>query len=132
MLRKFLLLWIPLLLLAAQASCQNADDFFNTIEQAINRSDAQALSNFFNSQVDITIGDKDVPYTRSQALYVVREFFMNYPVRNFAIRHKGNSGTTLYAIGEYYSSRGKFDTNIFIKKVGNTYVIEQLRFEQDK
>ncbi|MCS6903838.1 MAG: DUF4783 domain-containing protein [Bacteroidia bacterium] len=109
-----------------------ADDFFHAVEQAISKADAQALSNLFNTQVDISIGNKDTPYTRSQALYVVREFFMNYPVRSFAIRHKGSTGTTLYAIGEYYSSRGKFDTNIFIKKVGNTFVIEQLRFEQDK
>lgn len=123
-----LILIIPNTRLTAQSS----DQVFAAIEEAIQKGDAQALSKHFHTHVDITIGDKDVPYTSSQAFYVVREFFMNYHVRSFRIVHKGSSGNTFYAIGDYYSTRGKFDANIFLKKVNNTYKIEQLRFEQDQ
>jgi hypothetical protein len=108
---------------------QQADEIFARIERAIVSGDAATLSSFFGSQVEVTIKDREDIYSKDQATFVVREFFQNYPVRSFKILHKGSSSNTYYAVGEYYSTRGKFDTNVFIKRSGNTYVIEQIRFE---
>ncbi len=126
-----------IILFLLQYSCfllaQNqSDEVFQQIEQAIKKADANALSNYFNSMVDLTIIDKEQTYSNSHAMYVVKEFFMNYPVRSFSILHKGNAGDNIYAVGSYISTKGAFDTNIFIKKYGNTYKINQLRFEPDK
>lgn len=115
--------------LTAQVS---ADEIFQQIEAAIKKGDANALSNHFNTMLDLTIIDKEQTYSSSHALFVVKEFFMNYPVRSFSILHKGNSGDNIYAVGSYISTKGAFDTNIFIKKYGNAYKINQLRFEPDK
>lgn len=108
------------------------DEVFQQIEIAIKKGDATALSGYFNSMLDLTIVDKEQTYSSSHAMYVVKEFFMNYPVRSFSILHKGNSGDNVYAVGSYISTKGAFDTNIFIKKYGNAYKINQLRFEPDK
>ncbi len=108
------------------------DEVFQQIEVAIKKGDANSLSNHFNSMLDLTIIDKEQTYSSSHAMYVVKEFFMNYPVRSFSILHKGNSGDNIYAVGSYISTKGAFDTNIFIKKYGNNYKINQLRFEPDK
>jgi|YNPMSStandDraft_2_1061718.scaffolds.fasta_scaffold01163_6 hypothetical protein len=110
----------------------SADEVFQQIESAIKKGDAAALSTHFNSMLDLTILDKEQTYSSSHAMYVMKEFFMNYPVRSFSILHKGNSGDNVYAVGSYISTKGVFDTNIFIKKYGNTYKINQLRFEPDK
>lgn len=109
-----------------------SDEVFQQIEIAIKKGDATALSGYFNSMLDLTIVDKEQTYSSSHAMYVVKEFFMNYPVRSFSILHKGNSGDNVYAVGSYISTKGAFDTNIFIKKYGNAYKINQLRFEPDK
>jgi hypothetical protein len=122
-----------LFLCKIQLLAQNQpDEIFQQIESAIKKGDATALSSFFNSMLDLATLDKEQTYSSSHATFVMKEFFMNYPVRSFSILHKGNSGDNIYAVGSYISTKGTFDTNIFIKKYGNTYKINQLRFELDK
>ncbi|MCS7084910.1 MAG: DUF4783 domain-containing protein [Bacteroidia bacterium] len=111
---------------------QNIDEMLGQVEQAIGRNDAQTLARFFNHHVEITILDKEDTYPKNQAVFVVKEFFMNYPPRGFRFIHKGHSSDTYYAVGRYTSTRGIFDANVFIRKNGTIFAIEQLRFEQGK
>jgi hypothetical protein len=122
------------LLSAGTTVAQTADETFRAVEQSIAKSDAQGLGQLLADQVEITIDKTEQEYPKAQAAIVLRDFFMNYPCRSFRILHKGNSADTHYAVGEYIVSRGninKFDTNIFIKKRGNKFVIEQIRFEKE-
>lgn len=128
----FTLLFVLLTFCSTLRAQNSTDEVFHQIELAIKKGDATALSSYFNSMLDLTIIDKEQTYSSSHAMYVVKEFFMNYPVRSFSILHKGNSGDNVYAVGSYISTKGAFDTNIFIKKYGNAYKINQLRFEPDK
>ena len=114
------------------AAAQTLEATLTEVERAIAAGDAQALAKYFNADVEINIEDKEQVYNRTQAAYVTREFFMKYPVKTFRILHKGSSGDHFYAVGEYFSQRGKFDTNIFIKKSANGFVIETLRFDKGK
>jgi uncharacterized membrane protein YvbJ len=111
-------------------NAQTSEELLGKIESAIKKGDSQALAQFFNSTVEITIGDNDQDYARNQAQFVVKEFFTNYPPRTFTLMHKGGSGDKFYAVGSYISTRGTFDTNVLIQKTGNNYYIFQLRFEK--
>jgi hypothetical protein len=115
-----------------QVFAQNIEEVLGQVEQAIGRNDAQSLSRFFHHHVEITILDREDTYPRNQAAFVVKEFFMNYPPQGFRFMHRGHSSDTYYAVGQYTSTRGVFDTNVFIRKSGTIYAIEQLRFEQSK
>lgn len=119
--------------MAAQpASAQSADEVLNAAEASIRKADAGSLSAHLNATVEVTIGEKDEVYSANQAKFVLEEFFMKNPVRSFTLMHRGSSGDTYYAVGSYVNSSGvSFDTNIFLKKVGNRFVIEQIRFETD-
>lgn len=129
---RLLSLWVgtTLWMTGSLVRAQSSDELLARVSQHINRADAQGLSVYFHSNVDITIADKEQNYPKNQAIFVLREFFMNYPIRSFSILHKGNSGDVYYAIGEYLSTRGKFDANIFLKKSGSGYLIERISFEQ--
>lgn len=102
------------------------------IEQHIGRSDAQGLSKYFDSYVEVTINDAEKTYPKTQAAFVIKEFFMNNKLQSFHILHRGSSANTYYAVGEYNSSQGKYDANLFFKKVGSAFYIEQIRFEKEK
>ena len=108
-----------------------ADETFAQIEQAIRNADAPALARHFKPTVEVTIEDADQDYAKNQAQFVIKEFFVNYPVRAFSIVHKGVSGDTHYAVCTYESTRGAFDTNIFLKKQGGAFLVEHIRFERD-
>mgnify|MGYP005842076183 CR=1 FL=1 len=118
--------------MAERLFSQGIEEVFGQVEQAIGRNDAQSLSRYFHHHVEITILDKEDTYPKNQAVFVVKEFFMNYPPQGFRFMHRGHSSDTYYAVGQYTSNRGVFDTNVFIRKSGTIYAIEQLRFEQGK
>jgi len=103
-----------------------------SIERAIASNNATELAAFLSNEVEITINQKEELYPRKQAEFVIKEFFLSNPVQSFRILHQGNSSDTHYAVGEYVSSRGRYDTNIFIKRTSKGYVVEQLRFERAK
>jgi hypothetical protein len=115
----------------SQTPANTVDEVFVRIEQQIQRGDANNFAQNFSNHVEITILDKDEIYPKTQAAFVIKEFFMNYPAQSFRILHKGNAGepTSHYSVGEYVSTRGKFDANIFIRKNGTTYYVERVRFE---
>ncbi len=110
---------------------QTPDAVFGKITTAIQGGNADALSALLQSPVEITLPGADQAYSAQQASFVLKEFFKKYPPKSFKVLHKGNSGPTHYATGSYTSSGGTFDTNIFLKKVDNTFKVTQLRFEAE-
>ncbi|MCE3007324.1 MAG: DUF4783 domain-containing protein [Bacteroidetes bacterium] len=131
--RKLIYLIAICLPFAAQpVQAQGTQEVFAQIERSIAGANASSLSAYFGSQVEVTINDQDNVYSKDQATFVIKEFFQDHPVRSFKILHTGSSNNTYYAVGEYYSTRGRYDTNVFIKKNGNSYLIEQIRFESEQ
>ena len=110
----------------------NADETLARIEAAIRSGDAINLSNYFNQSIEVTTDEKDEVYSKNQAQFVIKDFFIKYPIKSFNILHKGNSNQTYYAVGMYVSNRGSFDANLFLKKNGSSFLIDQIRFEKDK
>lgn len=128
-------LWLALALLLGTgigANAQTADALLSQAEAAIRKASADELAPHLNETVELTIGSKDESYSATQAKFVLNEFFRSNPVKSFTWMHRGNNGGTYYAVGAYVTQNGQtYDTNIFVKKVGSAFVIEQIRFEAD-
>ena len=123
---------IALLVLAgAQVQAQSADDVFQQIARSIQAGNSASLTTQFAANVEVATPAADGAYSSKQAQFVVADFFKDFPVKSFKIVHKGNSGSTHYAVGSYTSTKGVFDTNIFIKKIGGKFVVSQIRFEAE-
>lgn len=114
-------------LLFASLAFQPYADMFDDIGRHIKAGNAGALAGFFNSTLELSIGEQDDAYSKSQAEMMLRDFFAKNPPKNFTISHKGSSGAgTRYANGLYESSTGNFKVYVLLK--GN--LINELRFER--
>jgi hypothetical protein len=60
---------------------------------------------------------------------VLKDFFGNYPVKNFETIHKGENAGSEYCIGTLVTKNGSFRTTIFMKQKGEGQVLQELRFE---
>ena len=60
-----------------------------------------------------------------------KQFFAKHKIQSFRVAHKGNSGMTHYQTGFASTAKGKFDTNIFLKKVGEKFLITQIAFDPE-
>ena len=111
---------------------QGQDAVFQTVTSSIQTGNAEALSSVFNASVELTVpGVTDGAYASKQAQFVMRDFFASHPVSSFRILTKGNTNNTFYAVGVYVSSKGTFDTNIFVRNMGGSFVVTQIRFEAE-
>lgn len=108
---------------------QTAKDVFTTVSGAIAKANDAAIAAYFNSSVEVTLPGSDQSYAAQQAQFVLKDFFAKNPPSGFKLLHDGESGGTWYATGTYSSAKGAYDTNIFVKKVGEKFLITQIRFE---
>jgi len=113
-------------------SFTNRLDVFDDISLAMKAGNARELSQYLSSRIELKIEDEEDSYSRSQAQQLINEFFTKNNPTNFSIIHKGESTNgSKYAIGNLQTKNGKFRTYFFLKKSGDDYFIQELRFERD-
>ncbi|MEM7039283.1 MAG: DUF4783 domain-containing protein [Bacteroidota bacterium] len=104
---------------------------FQKIATMIGQGQAGELAKHFNSTVELTLPTSDKTYSAQQAGFVLKEFFATRAPKAYKIVHTGHSGQTHYQTGTLSTSKGVYDANIFLKKVGDKYLITQLTFEEE-
>jgi hypothetical protein len=116
----------------AAAQSQTADAVIQDVVKAVRAGDANALADHFGPKLNLTIPpDAEGEFSKDQATFIFKEYFMNYPVESFSVLHKGSSASTHYIAGSYVSTKGRFDTNIFVKERNGAMVVEEIRFEKE-
>lgn len=124
-----LLLMLLMTSLGTVLKAQTPDAVFEQIAAATAKGDAAAVAAHFNTTVEVTLPGADQSYSAQQASFVLKDFFAKNAVKGYKVVHTGSSGATWYATGVYTAATGSFDSNIFVKKIGDKFLITQLRFE---
>lgn len=110
----------------------NSNDIISDISTAIKSGNAANVSKYFHSSVDLTIPASEGSYSKSQAELILKNFFTNNPPKSFTIKHQGASNDgSLFAIGTYVSGNLSYRTYFLVKKIGESYLIHQLEFEEE-
>lgn len=106
-------------------------DIFKEIENAISLGNAKMIENYLGQSIELETPSSKGIYSKSQAEVIIDKFFQKYPPVSFTIYQKGNSyGGSRFAVGNYMSSRERsFRVTIFIKKNGQDYLIQEIKFE---
>ena len=97
---------------------------------AIKSGNANQLSQYFDSMVEITLHEKSNSYSRSQAEVILKDFFNSSGVKTFSIVHKGSNSGSEFCIGNLLTKTGDFRTTIFMKTRGERQVLQEIRFEE--
>ena len=103
------------------------------VHKAIREADATTLASYFNSTIDLELGDTDGNFSRKQAEMIVRDFFSREPAKSFTIKHQGASDDgSKYSIGAYVTKAGKeYRVYILLKESDEGLRVNQLQFEED-
>jgi len=90
------------------------------------------LIKYCNETVEIKIDGESSNYSQTQAEVVLKDFFTKNPAKNFSYIHQGSSPEGLkYNIGRYVYDKGTYRVVMFIKKIGDIYLIDTLNFSQE-
>jgi Domain of unknown function (DUF4783) len=96
---------------------------------AMKNGNASVIAKYFDNNVEISMPDKSNSYSKSQAELVLKDFFVNNPVKGFDVIHKGENAGSQYCIGTLQTKNGSFRTTIYMKQKGDVQVLQELRFE---
>ena len=101
------------------------------ISIAIKAGNSAELSKYLNSTIELLLLNKEDFYKKSVAETILKDFFTEYPTRDFTIRHQGSKNDAQYAIGNLKTEKGNFRVYFLLKKVDRELLIHQIRIEPD-
>jgi hypothetical protein len=122
---------ILIALCSLSASAQDQTKIPGGIAIAIKAGNAAELSKYMNSTIELLLLDKEDFYKKNIAETILKDFFNEYPTKDFTIRHQGSKNDAQYAIGNLRTEKGDFRVYFLLKKVDEELLIHQIRIESD-
>ncbi len=111
---------------------QGEDTIISEIGTAMKSGSSKELIKYCNETVEIKIDGNSNNYSQAQAEVVLKNFFTSNPAKNFSYIHQGSSPEGLkYNIGRYVHDNGTYRVVMFIKKIGDNYLIDTLNFSKE-
>jgi hypothetical protein len=107
---------------------QEKDKTVKGIIESFRSGDANDLSKYMNSMLDLSLPGYDDSYSSQQASRIVAEFFSKNSVQSFTVLKQTETGETLtQIIGELKCKAKTYQVSILIRKSGNQYRINQIK-----
>lgn len=97
---------------------------------SLKTGNAKELSNYFNTNIELAVIDKEDVFSKTQAEVILADFFKTNPVTGFTVVHQGGKEGSQYVIGNLTTSKGTYRVNIYLKEVNQKTVISQLRIDK--
>ena len=114
------------------AYSQDASYVSTNIADAIKKGNAKELAVYFDSNIELTLLDKDGTYSKSQAEIIIKDFFAKNPPSDFSINHNGSSkDLSQFFIGSYKTAnKQNFRIYYLVKSVSGKMLVQQLQIQE--
>lgn len=126
--KKFLFFISAFISLTFSVAAQN--NLPSSVVKATQSGDARALAEGFNSSLELILPNKSGVFSKSQAEYIMGDFFRQNAPSSFTIIHQGQRESASFAIGKYISSSGTYRFSFLTKNDSGKILIHQLRIEE--
>lgn len=100
------------------------------VVSAMKTGNANQLSRYFDDRIDISLPGKNDNYSRSQGELILKDFFNNYDVKDFQIKHKGENNGSEFCFGVLQTKSGNFRTKLYMKQKGDRQVLQEIGFQR--
>jgi len=126
---RFLFLFVFGVVFLSAFNAFSQSSVIEQVNEAFKAGSAKELSKYLHQTVDLTIEGKLGNYSKSQAEFVLRDFFKAHPPAEFSIIHQGSSkGGQPFAIGNYASGPETYRVWMKLKVVDKEQVIQEISF----
>lgn len=121
------------ILLIAPSIAMVAPDNLSSIAKAISNGDANALSQYFDDKVEVSILDNENLFDKSQAKKALENFFAKNKPQSYTQVHDGTSkgAGSKYTIGNLKANGKVYRVYVYMKVAGNSYTIQEISISED-
>lgn len=82
---------------------------FNQVLASFRTGSSKELAKHFESAISLNLNGQNGNYSKTQAEFILKEFFRKNPPKEFSILHKGGNGNaSLYYVGTYRSENSQY------------------------
>lgn len=82
---------------------------FNQVLASFRTGSSKELAKHFEAAISLNLNGQNGNYSKTQAEFILKEFFRKNPPKEFSILHKGGNGaTSLYYVGTYLSENSQY------------------------
>jgi len=128
---KAFLIATLMLCTAVGAKAQSGSyDVFVPISKYISQGNADALSAWFDDNLEIKLLSQGGDVSKSQARQIVKSFFEAQTPQGFKITHTSGRNNMKYALGALNAGGETYSVTIFVTCKGGTYKIREFRIER--
>lgn len=125
--KRLLLLMTGVILTVAIASAQDVPAGVIT---AFKKGSSVELGKYLSDNVELIIMNSTSNGDRRTSESTMNSFFTQNKVSNFNVNHQGKKGESGFVIGTLNTSSGNYRVNCFMKKIGDKYLIHQIRIDK--
>ncbi|MFT5167769.1 MAG: hypothetical protein ACI8P3_003007 [Saprospiraceae bacterium] len=121
------------ILLIAPSIAMVTPDNLSNISKAISNGDAEALSQYFDDKVEVSLLDNENLYDKAQAKKALQSFFAKNKPQSYTQVHDGTSkgAGSKYTIGNLKSNGKVFRVYVYMKVVGEKYTIQEISISEE-
>ena len=113
--RHTLLIFVITVISVFSAYSQEKVALFDAFKSA----DANAISMYFNDNIEMTLPNAQNFFSKSQARGILADFFKKNQVTDFVVLHTGNKENSAFTIGNLKTVNGVFRVSFFARKIPN-------------
>jgi Domain of unknown function (DUF4783) len=127
--KKYYLLCLAFVIMS---SANSLSEIPSQITTALSSGNASLLAEYFNSNIELTLFDKEDIYSKTQAEMILRDFFTKNKPTQFKVLHQGGKENSKYAIGSLVCGSVSYRVTFLIKSENDKLFIHQLSIENDR
>ncbi len=129
---NYLKLFLVAVVMSFQQSAWGQSEVINNVRSAIKAGSSKELSKYLGDMISLEIDGVQSNYSKTQAEYVLKDFFNKYRPNDFQYVHQGASeGGLKYAIGRYSYDGGSFRVVLRSKSINGSYKVSSLDFTKE-
>jgi hypothetical protein len=127
---KFCIVLLTLTFCLRADAQSRESDVFIPIGKYIMQGNADALSAWFDDNLEIKLLSQGGDVSKSQARQIVKSFFEAQTPQGFKITHTSGRNNMKYALGALNAGGETYSVTIFVTSKGGTYKIREFRIER--
>lgn len=125
-------IYISLLFLFLALSSMSLQNTLEIIRRSIQTGNTDMLSRNCDTHVEIITDKNSGSYSKNQAKFILKDFFIDYPASSFTYLHEGSSpGGAKYAVGKYVSPKATFRVSLKFRNDGEKLYIDSIQFTKE-
>src|SRR5690606_30890562 len=114
------------------SSSYGQSDVLNNVKTAMKTGSSKELTRHFHDVVEMVIDGDASDYSKTQAEFVLKDFFKKYPPSDFLYIHQGASKEGIrYAIGKYSFEEGAFRVLLRAKEINDVFLVYSIDFTKE-